>query len=134
MTLWNERNRCIASDRSLNSFNRCSGTSSSWGPIEGFSVVELYTRGRLGCFPWLQGRGDGSWGADNDRSLELEQAPCDSAEEKGSQLVLSPAPKMDAMVESEVESDVDSELEAADIVDENDMETGRVLGGDEPSN
>jgi hypothetical protein len=41
---------------------------------------------------------------------------------------------MDAMVESEVESDVDSELEAADIVDENDMETGRVLGGDEPSN
>jgi hypothetical protein len=41
---------------------------------------------------------------------------------------------MDAIVDSEVVADVDKGLEVADIEDENDMETGRVPGGDEPPN
>jgi hypothetical protein len=41
---------------------------------------------------------------------------------------------MDVIVDSEVVTDVDNMLEAAEIEDENDRETGRVPGGDEPPN
>lgn len=42
--------------------------------------------------------------------------------------------KFDVLLESVVEIDADHVCEAADMVDENDKETGRVAGGDGPSN
>jgi len=90
--------------------------------------VELYTRGRwgMGC--------DLRWGADNERSWVCEKDSCDSVEVKESPLEFSLVLKRDVMVDSWVEIDGDNRLEATDMVDENDMETGLVLGGDEPPN
>lgn len=73
--------------------------------------------GRLCCGSWPLGGDEGSRGADDE---------CHSVENEESAISLV----VDVVIESELDTEVDNQLEAADTVDENDKETGRVLGGD----
>lgn len=125
----------MASDLSFISARTVCGTNNEAGPIEVLSVVELLTMDLLDRAGSVGGKGGkGVGGIDIERARIFSRASCDSVDEKDSEFVISPSPKMDAMVESVVDAEVDKALEAADIVDEKDRETGRVGGGDDPPN
>lgn len=125
------RYRCIANDRSLISFILFLGTSSFTGPIDVLSAVELFTTERLGCgIVSFGGEEILGCGIDSDLVRKSGAAIRESIEATAS---APSALKEGPIVDSVAGNGAADGSEAADMLEEKDSETGRVLVGDEPS-